>query len=322
MTPMPAPIRPAGDAGRRQGLRSARRKDGDGDGVNDDKDRCPSTPSGVEVDAEGCQVLFQPTKKTLILEGVNFETGKSTLTPESEAILNGVAESLVANDSIRVQVTGHTDNTGSLATQPAALPRPGRRGADLPHLQGRGGGPADGPRLRPGPADRLQQDVGGQGAEPAGGVDQAQLDIGDRYQRRKSKEKGSAGTSKFRVPPFPSRHASAFTLFLAYSPFGILVPAGRQPLLRRGQLLGGDLRVLLFQVLRPVHPDQLEEVGDRQRPDEQAEQAEVAQAQERADDGDERMDLGPAAEDDRPDHVVHVATTIRMPQSASPIAAP
>jgi outer membrane protein OmpA-like peptidoglycan-associated protein len=90
-------------------------KDGDGDGVNDGTDRCPSTPSGVEVDAEGCQVLFQPTKKTLILEGVNFETGKSTLTPESETILTGVAESLVANDSIRVQVTGHTDNTGGLA---------------------------------------------------------------------------------------------------------------------------------------------------------------------------------------------------------------
>jgi outer membrane protein OmpA-like peptidoglycan-associated protein len=90
-------------------------RDGDGDGVNDAADRCPSTPAGVDVDAEGCQVLFQPTKKTLILEGVTFETGKSTLTPESEAILNGVAESLVANDTIRVQVTGHTDNTGSLA---------------------------------------------------------------------------------------------------------------------------------------------------------------------------------------------------------------
>ena len=90
-------------------------KDGDGDGVNDDADRCPSTPSGVEVDAEGCQILFEPTKKTLILEGVNFETGKAELTPDSETILNGVAESLVANDTIRVQVTGHTDNTGSLA---------------------------------------------------------------------------------------------------------------------------------------------------------------------------------------------------------------
>jgi outer membrane protein OmpA-like peptidoglycan-associated protein len=89
--------------------------DTDGDGVNDTADRCPSTPSGVQVDAEGCQVLFQPTAKTLILEGVNFETGKSALTPESEAILNSVAEALVAHDTIRVQVTGHTDNTGGLS---------------------------------------------------------------------------------------------------------------------------------------------------------------------------------------------------------------
>jgi outer membrane protein OmpA-like peptidoglycan-associated protein len=90
-------------------------KDADGDGVTDDKDRCPSTPAGVKVDAEGCQVLFEPTRKTLILEGVNFETGKSELTSESQAILDGVAESLVANDEIKVQVGGHTDNTGSAA---------------------------------------------------------------------------------------------------------------------------------------------------------------------------------------------------------------
>ncbi len=90
-------------------------KDGDGDGVTDDKDRCPNTPSGVNVDEEGCQVLFEEARKTLILEGVNFETGKATLTPESQTILDGVAESLVANEEIRVQVTGHTDNTGSRA---------------------------------------------------------------------------------------------------------------------------------------------------------------------------------------------------------------
>ena len=90
-------------------------KDGDGDGVTDDKDRCPSTPSGVQVDEEGCQVLFEEAKKTLILEGVNFETGKAELTPESQTILNGVAESLVANEEIRVQVSGHTDNTGGRA---------------------------------------------------------------------------------------------------------------------------------------------------------------------------------------------------------------
>jgi outer membrane protein OmpA-like peptidoglycan-associated protein len=89
--------------------------DTDGDGVTDDADRCPSTPAGVKVDAEGCQILFEEAKKTLILEGVNFETGKATLTPESEAILNGVAESLVANEEIKVQVGGHTDNTGTRA---------------------------------------------------------------------------------------------------------------------------------------------------------------------------------------------------------------
>jgi OmpA-OmpF porin, OOP family len=90
-------------------------KDKDGDGVTDDKDRCPSTPAGVKVDAEGCQVLFEQAKKPLILEGVNFATGKAELTPESQAILDGVAESLVAHEDIKVQVGGHTDNTGSAA---------------------------------------------------------------------------------------------------------------------------------------------------------------------------------------------------------------
>jgi len=90
-------------------------KDADGDGVTDDKDRCPHTPAGVKVDEEGCQVLFEQAKKSLILEGVNFATGKAELTPESQAILDGVAESLVANEEIKVQVGGHTDNTGSAA---------------------------------------------------------------------------------------------------------------------------------------------------------------------------------------------------------------
>jgi len=90
-------------------------KDADGDGVTDDKDRCPHTPAGVKVDEEGCQVLFEKARKSLILEGVNFATGKAELTPESQAILDGVAESLVANEEIKVQVGGHTDNTGSAA---------------------------------------------------------------------------------------------------------------------------------------------------------------------------------------------------------------
>jgi OOP family OmpA-OmpF porin len=148
-------------------------KDGDGDGVNDDADRCPSTPSGVEVDAEGCQVLFEPTKKTLILEGVNFETGKSTLTPESETILNGVAESLVANDSIRVEVVGHTDNTGSMAVnRRLSLARAqavrdylASKGVAEDRLRARGMGPD-----QPVTSNRTP------GAEPARGAEKAQVD--------------------------------------------------------------------------------------------------------------------------------------------------
>jgi outer membrane protein OmpA-like peptidoglycan-associated protein len=104
---------PAGDKVDAQGCSLP--KDADGDGVTDDKDRCPHTPAGVKVDEEGCQVLFEQARKSLILEGVNFATGKAELTPESQAILDGVAESLVANEEIKVQVGGHTDNTGSAA---------------------------------------------------------------------------------------------------------------------------------------------------------------------------------------------------------------
>ena len=65
--------------------------------------------------AEGCQILFEAKKKSLVLEGVNFATGKAELTPESQAILDGVAESLVAHEDLKVQGGGHTDNTGSAA---------------------------------------------------------------------------------------------------------------------------------------------------------------------------------------------------------------
>ena len=104
----------AGEAVDEKGCSQA--KDSDGDGVNDGADRCPNTPAGTQVDAAGCRVLFQANDSTpLVLTGVNFETGKATLLPESQTILTEVAQSLVANESIRVQVSGHTDNTGGRA---------------------------------------------------------------------------------------------------------------------------------------------------------------------------------------------------------------
>jgi outer membrane protein OmpA-like peptidoglycan-associated protein len=48
----------------------------------------------------------------IILEGVNFETAKTTLLLESKTILDQVAVSLLANPEVEVAIHGHTDNIG------------------------------------------------------------------------------------------------------------------------------------------------------------------------------------------------------------------
>lgn len=93
-----------------------RASDTDGDGVDDTKDKCPGTAAGTRVDAAGCPILFTEARTPVVLRGVTFETGRSALKPDSYTILDIVAASLVANPDIRVEIAGHTDNTGSLAT--------------------------------------------------------------------------------------------------------------------------------------------------------------------------------------------------------------
>lgn len=90
-------------------------KDSDGDGVTDDKDKCPGTPAGTKVDRNGCPQLFEETKTSFVLEGVNFETAKADLTPGALEVLDRVATSLAAYPEIRVEVAGHTDSKGSRA---------------------------------------------------------------------------------------------------------------------------------------------------------------------------------------------------------------
>jgi OOP family OmpA-OmpF porin len=91
------------------------RVDTDGDGIYDEDDRCTATSAGTQVDTAGCPVLFAPETTVLVLEGVNFETGSTVLTPGARNVLDRVAQSLVGNPDIRVEVSGHTDSTGSRA---------------------------------------------------------------------------------------------------------------------------------------------------------------------------------------------------------------
>jgi OOP family OmpA-OmpF porin len=90
--------------------------DSDGDGVDDRKDTCPGTTHGTRVDASGCPILFMEAKAAVVLRGVTFEPGRSTLKPDSYTILDLVATSLLGNPDVKIEIGGHTDNTGSAAT--------------------------------------------------------------------------------------------------------------------------------------------------------------------------------------------------------------
>ncbi len=113
--------------------------DSDGDGVTDDIDKCPDTPAGVQVDAEGCPldtdgdgVADYQDKcpqtpqgatvdevgcmKQLILNNVEFVVDSSQLTMGARASLDQVGDALKGRPDVRsMSVIGHTDSTGSEA---------------------------------------------------------------------------------------------------------------------------------------------------------------------------------------------------------------
>jgi OOP family OmpA-OmpF porin len=90
-------------------------KDSDRDGVLDSVDRCPGTPTGQRVNASGCPLLFIGVQRTLVLQGVNFETGSANLTDQSHNTLDRVAAAIIGNPDVRVEVAGYTDNRGGAA---------------------------------------------------------------------------------------------------------------------------------------------------------------------------------------------------------------
>jgi OOP family OmpA-OmpF porin len=84
--------------------------DSDRDGVVDRLDKCPGTRAGAKVDANGCEL-----QEVTVLKGVNFATNSATLTPQSMTILDQTAATLSRNPDVRAEVAGHTDSTGSAA---------------------------------------------------------------------------------------------------------------------------------------------------------------------------------------------------------------
>jgi OOP family OmpA-OmpF porin len=121
--------------------------DSDGDGVVDPKDKCPGTPAGRKVNADGCELDTDgdglvdgvdkcptvyaktadgcplpvatpaptpaPAPKKLELTGVNFEYDKAVLRQEDMPILDNAAAQLGEWGNVKVEVAGHTDDRGS-----------------------------------------------------------------------------------------------------------------------------------------------------------------------------------------------------------------
>jgi len=113
--------------------------DEDGDGVLDGLDRCPRTPVGANVNAAGC-VQGQPSRQpaaaprdiapartpeapaprrldgaAMVLDNVTFGTGSARLQTGSYLELDSIARVLTANPSLRVEIGGHTEASGSAA---------------------------------------------------------------------------------------------------------------------------------------------------------------------------------------------------------------
>ena len=127
--------------------------DTDGDGLLDPDDRCPEemeTFNGYE-DADGCPDALPPDLGSFegTLEGVNFQIDSASLRTSSKAKLDDVVAVLTKYPGVRVEISGHTDSTGtpehnvelSKARAETVKGYLVERGIDAERVETRGAGP-------------------------------------------------------------------------------------------------------------------------------------------------------------------------------------
>ena len=91
--------------------------DADHDGIVGADDKCPTQPetkNGYE-DSDGCpdEVPEKVKKFTGVIKGIEFDLGKETIRPGSFGVLDGAAFVLNEYPSLRVMISGYTDDVGS-----------------------------------------------------------------------------------------------------------------------------------------------------------------------------------------------------------------
>lgn len=90
---------------------AATEMDDDKDGIVNSKDKCPGTEPGKLVNAYGCM----PEEKASMTIEVLFPTGSAALGEEANPHLEEIATFLNEHPNTKLEIQGHTDNTGSKA---------------------------------------------------------------------------------------------------------------------------------------------------------------------------------------------------------------
>ncbi len=84
--------------------------DSDGDGVTDDRDRCPGTEPGVRVDIEGCHIPV--TRIAAIKLSVQFPFNSAEVEEQYFTDVSQLADFLRKFEELDVEIEGHTDDSG------------------------------------------------------------------------------------------------------------------------------------------------------------------------------------------------------------------
>lgn len=84
--------------------------DSDHDGVPDCRDKCPDTPPGFKVDANGC---IEEKQTVVMLSRVLFTLNSSEVKPEARQQLDQIAAGLKAQPTVTLEIGGHTCNIGT-----------------------------------------------------------------------------------------------------------------------------------------------------------------------------------------------------------------
>jgi OOP family OmpA-OmpF porin len=94
--------------------------DPDRDGVEGELDKCPNEPETKNdfQDADGCpDVVPEKVKKfSGVIPGIEFDFAKATIRPISRATLDEAAAVLAEYPTLRVAISGHTDDVGDEQT--------------------------------------------------------------------------------------------------------------------------------------------------------------------------------------------------------------